>query len=371
MKIYKKKIVLLNSSLAGGGAEGVCVSIANSFAKNGWLVDLILLNLNDEVYLNRLSSKVNLVLLNVNHARYSFLPLLKYLNKNKPKTLLVFNYELSVILVILRFIFRIKTNIISRNINTLSIKLLELKKDNLWQKFVVRSLLKYFYNKVDHVINQCNGMKDDLISIEPKFCNNSSVIYNPVADYISNYANSNDLRQTKKENYILYVGSLEKQKAIHYALEAFAGITYKFPNLRLKILGRGSLEKDLKKKAEDLRVAELVDFEGFKKNIISHYLHAKVTMLTSLYEGFPNTLVESITLGTPVVSFDCPNGPNEIINNGINGYLVEFMNIEDLKDKLFKAVSQKFNTEEISLSAKRYQQKEIIEDYEKLINNFI
>jgi glycosyltransferase involved in cell wall biosynthesis len=371
MKIYKKKIVLLNSSLAGGGAEGVCASIANSFAKKGWLVDLVLLNLNNEVYLNRLSSNVNLVLLNVDRARYSFLPLLKYLNKNKPKTILVFNYELSIILVILRFIFRIKINIIARNINTFSIKLLELKKDNLWQKFIVRTFLKYFYNKVDHVINQCKGMKEDLVAIEPKFNNNTSVIYNPVADYISNYANSNDLKQIKKENYLLYVGSLEKQKAIHYAIEGFAGVAYKFPNLRLKILGKGSLEKDLKKKAKDLGVSKLVDFEGFQKNIIFYYLHAKATILTSLYEGFPNTLLESITLGTPVVSFDCPSGPNEIIEQGINGYLVEFMNIEDLKNKLFKVVSQKFSLEEVGLTAKKYQQKEIIEDYEKLINNFI
>ena len=111
------------SSLCGGGAEGVCVSIANSFANNDWQVDLVILNLHDEVYLSRLSDKVNLVVLNVNHARYSMLPLLKYIYKNKIKTILVFNYELAVILVILRFILRLKIKIISRNINTLSIKI--------------------------------------------------------------------------------------------------------------------------------------------------------------------------------------------------------------------------------------------------------
>ena len=69
------------SSLSGGGAESVCVSVANIFIKNNWQVDLVILNLNDESYLNRLSKKVNLVVLNVNHARYSIIPLLKYVYK--------------------------------------------------------------------------------------------------------------------------------------------------------------------------------------------------------------------------------------------------------------------------------------------------
>ena len=118
-----KKITLMISSLSGGGAESVCVSMANSFVNNDWQVDLIILNLNDEVYLKRLSDKVNLTVLNVNHARNSILPLLRYIYKKKIKTFLVFNYELAVILVILRLIFRIKIKIIARNINTLSIKI--------------------------------------------------------------------------------------------------------------------------------------------------------------------------------------------------------------------------------------------------------
>ena len=78
----KKKITFIISSLTGGGAEGICVSIANSFANNGWNVDLLVLNLNNEVYLDRISSNVNLVVLSVNHTRYSFIPLSKYLFKN-------------------------------------------------------------------------------------------------------------------------------------------------------------------------------------------------------------------------------------------------------------------------------------------------
>ena len=72
-----KKITLLISTLSGGGAESVCVSIANIFADNDWQVDLVVLNLNNEAYLNRLSKKVNLIVLKVNHARYSILSLLK------------------------------------------------------------------------------------------------------------------------------------------------------------------------------------------------------------------------------------------------------------------------------------------------------
>ena len=57
-------------------------------------------------------------------------------------------------------------------------------------------------------------------------------------------------------------------------------------------------------------------------------------MFASLYEGYPNVLVESITLKTPVVAFDCPSGPSEIIKNKVNGYLVKYQDVEDLKIKL-------------------------------------
>ena len=72
----KKKITFLVSSLSGGGAENVCVNIANKFAENNWEVDLVVLNLLNETYYSRLSDKINLVNLNVNHVRYSIIPLL-------------------------------------------------------------------------------------------------------------------------------------------------------------------------------------------------------------------------------------------------------------------------------------------------------
>jgi len=365
-----KKITLMISSLSGGGAEGVCVNIANSFAKRGWQVDLVILNLNDEAYRNRLLDSVKLVVLSVNHARYSIIPLLKYINKNKPKIVLVFNYELSVMLLILRSLFRFKFKIISRNINILSIKLKQLKEQNFWIKYIVSNLIKYFYNKLDHVVNQCDAMRDDLIRMYPKLSGTSSVIKNPLSSYIENYVNKNDLTQIKKDNYILCVGSLEKQKAFHYAIETFAKISNKFPKLRLKIVGQGSLEKDLKLKAIDWGISSRVDFEGFQKDIIPYYLYAKVTILTSLYEGYPNVLIESIALNTPVVSFDCPSGPSEIIKDGINGYLAKHLDVEDFYRKLSIVLTNEFNYKDLKNSIKNNQIEKVFHDYEKLIKSF-
>ena len=364
-----KKITLIISSLSGGGAEHVCANIANSFAEKGWQVDLVVFNLNKSTYKNFLSNNVNVVLLNVNNARYSALPLLRYIYKNKPKTFLVFNYELSVILLILRFLFRFKFKIVSRNINTLSMKLHQFKSQNFWVKYIVSNFIKYFYNKLDHIVNQCDAMRDDLIEIYPNLYNISSVIYNPLSPYIENYANKNDLTQIQKKNYILCVGRLEKQKAFHYAIETFSKISNEFPNLRLKIVGQGSLEKDLKQKAIESGISSRVDFEGFQKNIIPYYLYAKATVLTSIYEGYPNVLVESIAMNTPVVSFDCPSGPSEIIKDGINGYLVKYLDVNDFEEKLSFSLNNKFNNEDLKNSIKKNHIEQVFQDYEKLINS--
>ena len=330
------KITLLISSLGGGGAEGVCVSIANKFANNGWKVDLVVSNLINEIYLNRLSENINLVVLNVKHARYTSIPLLKYIYKNNVKTILVFNHELAVILVMIRIFFKLKIKIISRNISILTIKIEQLKSQNFWKRNIVRPLIKFFYNKIDYVINQSVAMQEDLISIYPKISQNSSVIYNPISSHIVNYANNNDLNKVEKKNYLLCVGRLENVKALDYAIDGFIGIADTFPNLRLKIIGKGSMEQKLKQKVIDCKIQSKVDFEGFQKNIVPYYLYARATIQTSHYEGYPNVLIESIAMNTPVVAFDCPGGTKEIIKNGINGYLVKQHSVEDLKKKIIE-----------------------------------
>ncbi len=359
------------SSLSGGGAESVCVNLANSFVNENWEVDLVILNLKEEAYLDRLSHKVNLVVLNVNHARYSILSLIKYIFKKKRKTFLVFNYELAVILVILRFILRLRIKIISRNINTLSIKIKQFEEQNFWTKYVVKTLVKYFYNKTDHVVNQCEAMRNDLISYFPNLYNHSSTIYNPIPIHILDYAKNHDLNQIKKENYLLCVGRLEKQKAFHFAIKAFAGIANKFPLLRLKIVGKGSLENDLRQTAFNHRITDKVDFEGFQKDIIPYYLKAKGTLLTSIYEGYPNVLIESISMNTPVVSFDCPGGPSEIIKNGVNGHLAKYLDVDDLKNKISMLLQNKFDYEDLKNSIDKNQIKQVCKQYKNLINSFI
>ena len=362
-----KKITLLISSLSGGGAEGVCVNIANHLSANGWKVDLLVLNLKNEVYLDRISEKINLIVLGVNHARYSIVPLLKYLFKKKENSYLVFNHELTVILVILRIIFNLKIKIIARNISILSLKINQFKKKGIWENYVIRPLIKYFYQKIDHVINQCHSMRNDLIKIYPKLQNNSSVIYNPVSSHVDDYSKKYDLTKVKKKNYILCVGRLEQVKAFHFALQGFVKLITKFPSLRLKIVGQGSLDYDLKQKAIDFGIENRVDFEGFKKDVIPYYLHAKATILTSLYEGYPNVLIESLALNTPVVAFNCPGGTNEIVQDGLNGYLVKFQDVDDLESKISNILLKKFDYVNLKDSIKKNQIYNICKNYEKLI----
>lgn len=351
--VVRNKITLFISSLAGGGSEGVCVNVANGLADHGWQVDLVVLHTNNSAYLKRVSHKVNLVVLGIDHARHAPLPLLRYIRQHKPEKMLVFNYELAVLAVMLRSLFRFKTKIIARNINTFSKNTTQ--PQGIWQRYIVTPLINHFYGKCDHIINQCQAMRDDLISVFPNLADKTSVIYNPVAKHVEDYAKAYDLTQVEKQDYLLCVGRLEKQKAFHYAIEGFAGIANDFPTLRLKIVGQGSLEQSLKQCAQDLGVADRVDFEGFQADMIPYYLHAKATLLTSLYEGFPNVLIESITLGTPVVAFDCPSGPREIIQEGVNGYLADYQLVASLERKCRLVLEDKIDNVLVRASASGYQ----------------
>src|SRR5690625_1153383 len=322
-----KQTTFFVSTISNGGAEAVCVNIANGLAERGWQVDLLVLHTKEQAYLERLSPKVNLIDLKANRARYAAPALLWYMLRNRPKQLVVFKYELIDLVVMLKKLFRFNTKIIGRNISILSGS--RKASSGASGRSLVKRWLGTPIEQVDCLINQSYEMQKDLLQHHPVLKDRSVVIHNPVAAHIEAYAKANPSKNVNEE-YILCVGRLAPVKAFHQAIAAFALIANQYSKLRLKFVGQGELQQALQQQARELGIADRVDFEGFQTDVIPYYRNAALTLLTSNYEGFPNVLIESIVLGTPVVSFDCPSGPREILDYGKYGKLVEPGDIEGL-----------------------------------------
>ena len=89
-----KEITFLINSLGGGGAQNLCVNIANGLASRGWRVSLIVLNTRKSVFHERINKKVNFKILGTSNTRYSFSVLYNYIKSEKPSKLVVFNYDI-------------------------------------------------------------------------------------------------------------------------------------------------------------------------------------------------------------------------------------------------------------------------------------
>ncbi len=138
--------------------------------------------------------------------------------------------------------------------------------------------------------------------------------------------------EVKKQNIVLNVGSLEHQKGHDVLIRAFSKA--KLEGWQLHIAGEGRLRPKLMDLITELRLEKLVFLLGKKSNIIFQYASSKIFAFTSRYEGFPNALLEAMNMGLPCISTDCPTGPDEMIQNELNGYLVAVDDIDALTLKL-------------------------------------
>lgn len=90
------------------------------------------------------------------------------------------------------------------------------------------------------------------------------------------------------------------------------------PDIQLVILGQGVYYNKLEKLVQSLNLKECVHLMGAKSNPYKYMYNADIFVLTSLYEGFPNVLVEAMSVGLPIVSVDCKSGPRELLNDDVN-----------------------------------------------------
>ncbi|GAF87149.1 unnamed protein product, partial [marine sediment metagenome] len=134
-------------------------------------------------------------------------------------------------------------------------------------------------------------------------------------------------------NVIVSVGRLFKPKGLPNLLDALK-IVNKKKTVYLIIIGKGEEEKRLKVMAKKIGINDRVDFIGFKHNPFKYIANADLFVLSSLWEGCPNTLLEAMACRTPVVSTDAPYGPAEIIEDSVNGYLVPVADSSRLAEKI-------------------------------------
>jgi len=132
--------------------------------------------------------------------------------------------------------------------------------------------------------------------------------------------------------FVLAVGRLHEQKGFDHLIRIFADIVEYHSDWHLVIIGEGPERSTLENLRHSLGLDDRVHLPGRVGNLADWYGRATLYTLTSRFEGFPNTLIEAMSYGLPVVSMNCPTGPADIIIHGENGILVD--SYDDLRLKL-------------------------------------
>lgn len=179
-----------------------------------------------------------------------------------------------------------------------------------------RLFFKWLWRYADRTIANSRVIKGELSGLFDIAPFDIDVIYNPMQlgkiENLSKEAIEEEWFKDKDTPIIINVGRMARAKGHKYLLRAFASLTSR-RKARLAIIGDGELKEEIVKEARDLGVDDKVFFMGYRKNPYKYIARSDIFVLSSIYEGFPNVLIEAMACRCPVVSTYSFSGPAEIL----------------------------------------------------------
>jgi len=313
------RLTLVIYSLSAGGAERVMSTMANYWAGKGWPVTLMTFedgrqapfyNLHPAIILRPLgiAGKSSNVIQGLKNNFRRFFALRRAIQSSAPEAVVSFMSRTNVLVLLATLGLNFPVIISERGVpSSRSI-------GSVWER-----LRRRVYGRSSCLVVQSQEVLK-YFSEEPKLC--ARVIPNPVVAINGHESGSTGNGLRKTERVLMSMGRLLDIKGYDLLLQAFSGIAPNHPDWSLVIWGEGPQRASLEKLRDDLKLQERVEFPGLTKVPHEKMKHADLFILSSRHEGFPNVICEALATGLPVISFDCPCGPKEIIRQNIDGILV-------------------------------------------------
>lgn len=183
---------------------------------------------------------------------------------------------------------------------------------------------------------------------------------------IPNIVHLNDIgRYSNCENKrAIFVGRLVEQKGLPDLVKVWRIVNSRYPDWKLDVYGNGKMDS----------MPEIQLFvHPPTENIMEEYIHSSMLLMTSVYEPFGLVLPEAMSCGLPVVAFNCPYGPADIIEHGKNGFLISGRNVHSYADDVCQLIQivelRRFMGQQGIVMAQRYQANQIMPRWQRLFSN--
>lgn len=227
-----------------------------------------------------------------------------------------------------------------------------------------RVLRRLTYRRASSIVMQTPGVVPWARSIAGNA--DVAVIPNPVA------VSDTGATPLARKQRIVGVGRLVAHKGFDVLIDAFARIALHHPDWELMIVGDGPLLGDLRTRVANAGLAGRVTFTGNRTDVHHLVSESEIFVLSSRYEGFPNVLVEAMSLGCAVIASACPSGPTDIVSDGVDGILVAVEDVAALASQLHRLITSPNERAALQRNAPavraRYAPDLVINQWEQLIH---